>query len=125
MSKQLQWLRDNRQNQIQWLRNNRALCGAILVTVLMAVLIFCGKMQAGRAAIALSFCWVLALHSMDMNDHKEEVLRTSLEIAEAGQAFRAGKEEECVQDLQAAAGGVKEIVADVHASEAQAGKMAE
>jgi hypothetical protein len=96
-----------------WFLNHRALAGASAFTLLLGAFVADGRMQPGRAAVALCFCWMLALHSEDINDHKAEAVEAFERLAQAGIDERKGERAAAARELLAAGQVAETIVREV------------
>ena len=101
-----------------WLQKNRTLITAGACTAVLFGAVFLHYLQPGRCVVALVFCWVLASHSQDINDHKVEVLTALESTAKAGIEFRSGHMDACAQDAEIAAKAAAAVVKEIHATEA-------
>ena len=62
---------------------------------------------------------MLALHSEDVNDHKQEVLAVFDEMTKAGIDWRNGRKGECVDDLDIAGRTAIQLAREVQAEKAE------
>jgi hypothetical protein len=97
-----------------WIENNRTTLAAAAFTVLLAVLVFEHRMSGGRAAGIVAFCWCLAMHSLDNNSHKAEIVAGLEQVERAGIDMRSGNKPACAEDLQEAAKIGATIAIEMH-----------
>ena len=97
-----------------WIANYRTPIAAAIFTAVLLGFVFAGKLEMSRAVVALTFCWTLAMHSLDNNAHKAEIVDGLQKVERAGVEFRGGDKAGCLSDLQAAGKVAEQLAHEIH-----------